>query len=286
MIRTYIKYNWNLMWKRKSFLFVFWGLMAISVFLPFYYLFTNWGVCTHLLPSADSLYIGNGDSDIWIYISELYPFLIILPFGFSYMDEKKSGVDIYIQTRGEKKKYYYGQLITCFLGTAFVFGVPFMVNVILNGMMFPVTGNSHIATVYAYDYNWASAIVGNGAENSGWIFKSFAIAHPQWNNVLYVMIMVIASGIMGMVSYAISLFVRTNRIVVLIINYLFFRALYVLSRFFGPGDDERMNLNLIEYLCNGYFVSNRNYVIFWIALFIFAVISIVSLQLFLKKIEE
>lgn len=287
MICTYLRYNWNLMWKRKSFLFVFWGLMIVSIAMPFVYVLTHWGAYSYMLPSADTLFMGNGDSDTWMYIKQLYPFFIVLPFGFSYIDEKNAGVDMYIQTRGERRTYYISQLITCFLGTAFVFLIPFLMNVILNGIMFPITGNSYIATTYAYDTNWVNAIVGYGQKTTnGWILKSLAIAHPQWYNVFYVFILSIASGVMGMLVYAISVLVKRNRLVVLIINYLLFKVLEVFSKLVGTGDDGRYNFDFVDYLCNGYFVEGRNYLFFILFLIAVLVISIVVVAKCWNRNEE
>lgn len=118
---NYVKYNLNLMTKQKTFQFVFALMMLISIAFPIYYVVTYWGVYDYALPSSHTLYIGNNVGICWEYLSLIFPFLIVLPYGFSFMNENKSGVLLYVQTRGERKDYYYGQLVACFVGTAFVF---------------------------------------------------------------------------------------------------------------------------------------------------------------------
>ncbi|MBD5087893.1 MAG: hypothetical protein HDT30_03605 [Clostridiales bacterium] len=288
MVRTYLEYNLRLMWKRKSFQFVFWGLLLLGIGMPFYYVIKYWGYYEYALPSADSLYIGNGDSMQWNYIMALFPFLITLPFGFSYLDEKKAGVNLYLQTRGNRKGYFYGQLLACFIGSAMVFFVPFLINVMLNGILFPITGNSYIATRYAYDWNWSAAITGAGTGN-GWFLKSVAIAHPQVYNFIYVCIIGIAAGIMGMLVYAISILVQRNRISVLVINFLLFQVYHVLGNLSEETikiDKFCVYLDFVGYMCNGFFQEGRKYSIFFAFLVIEVVVSIIVVRRCCKGNEE
>lgn len=276
------------MWKRKSFQFVFWGLLLLSIGMPFYYVIKYRGYYEYTLPSADSLYIGNGDSITWKYLKVLFPFLITLPFGFCYLDEKKAGVNLYLQTRGNRKGYYYGQLLACFIGAALVFFVPFLINVILNGILFPITGNSYIATRYAYDWNWSAAIMGVGTGN-GWFLKSVAIAHPQIYNFIYVCIIAITAGIMGMLVYAISILVQRNRIIVLVINFLLFQVYHVLGNLSEKTielDKFIVNLDFVGYMCNGFFAEGRKYSIYFVFLVMEVLVSVIVVSKCCKRNEE
>lgn len=290
MIKEYLKYNLRLMWKRKSFQFVFWGMILLCIVQPVYYVIKYWGSYIYELPSADTLYIANSGSDIWSYIQQLFSFLIVLPFGFSYLDEKKFGVNLYLQSRGERKAYYYSQLIACFIGTAMVILLPFLINIALNGIIFPINGNDYISTYDAYDYNWCSKIMGNGFKDKtlfqGHILKSIFIEHPQLYNVIYALIGGISSGVMGMFVYAISILVEKNRIWVLIINYLFFSVFTVLDRVIENIFPIYINVNLTEYLSDGHFNHGRVYPIYIAFLLLEVFISIGIVRRQWKKDEE
>lgn len=290
MVKEYLKYDLKLMWKRKSFQFVFFGMLFLGIGLSLFYVIQYWGSYMYELPSADTLYIANGRSDSWMYLEQLFPFLIVLPFGFVYLDEKKSGVSLYIQTRGERKAYYYSQLIACFIGTTMVILIPFLINILLNGILFPINGNDYISSYNAYDYNWCSQIVGDGFRSNtifhGFILKSIAVDHPQLYNVIYAFIAGISSGIMGMFVYAISLLVQKNRIWVLIINYLFFTVFAVLDRVMEEVLPVYINTNLTTYLANGHFGHGCVYPLYAVFLLAEVVASIFIVKRQSEKDEE
>ena len=91
----------------------------------------------------------------------LIPFLIVLPYGFSYISETRTGVKNYVQVRGSRKNYYYSQLCVCFLSVFLVFFVPLMINIGLNGVFFPVNGNNYVAGTHAGIFNWSADITGS-----------------------------------------------------------------------------------------------------------------------------
>jgi hypothetical protein len=109
-------------------------MMLIGVLMPFYYAAKYWGAYQYELPSADTLYMANGAGLCWNFIQLIFPFFIVLPYSLSFINENKIGVNFYVQTRGDRKTYYYSQMITCFLGTMLVFLIPLCLNILLNFM--------------------------------------------------------------------------------------------------------------------------------------------------------
>ena len=121
---NYIKYNLRLLLRQRTFHFTVFLLMALSIMLPIYYVIEFWGSYSYALPSADTLYIGNSGGILWNFFDLLFPFLIILPYSLSFTKESKSGVLLYVQTRGIRKNYYFSQAIVCFMGTFVAFIIP------------------------------------------------------------------------------------------------------------------------------------------------------------------
>lgn len=257
-MKDYLIYDLKLMIQKRTFRFAFFGMMFLCIGLPFFQLFQHWGEYEYALPSADTLYIANRDSEWWSYLSFIFPFLIVLPFGFSFMEEYKSGVLLYVQSRGERKSYYYAQMLTCFFGAAFVIFIPFMFNIIFNGILFPVNGNDAVMGYQKYDSNWCRWIMGDGyyldTLFKGAIFKHLAVDYPQINNLVFAVWAAFCSGMLSSFFYGISLLVKRGSIWVLIISYLFFRLFSMLDKIWEKAliFGVYVNLELKEYLAGGY----------------------------------
>lgn len=277
--------------RQKTFWFVFGLMLVLSIAIPVRYVIRFFGEYRYILPSADTLYIGNSGGNWWDYIALIFPFLVVLPYSLSFLNENKSGVVLYVQARGNRKTYYYSQLITCFIGTALVFLVPFLLNILLNAILFPVNGNDYISTYNAYDSNWTDTIMGKGFYRAtlfhGYLFKKIAIMHPQLYNVLYAFGIAIASGVMGMFTYAVSILLQKNTISLLIANYLFFSIFIVLDRVLEEGNifPVYINTNLTDYLSNGHFNHGLVYPIYLLFLLFEVVCSVLIIKSRLKKDE-
>ncbi len=254
----YLKYNLIIMSQKKTFRFVFFGMVILCVSLPLFQLMKHWGEYEYALPSADVLFVANGESEWWSYLSFLFPFLIILPYGFSFMDEHKNGVILYVLTRGERRTYYYAQMATCFIGTAITILIPFLLNILMNGILFPMTGNDAVMGYQKYDVNWCMRIMGQGfyknTLSEGAILKHLAIDLPQVRNILISLWTAIVSGVISCFFYGVSLLVKRGSIWILIISYLFFQFFVMLDNLWEEAEFFGMyvNLDLLDYLSGGY----------------------------------
>lgn len=267
-VKTYFYYNLHIMQKSKSFRFVMGFMLALCIALPVFYAVSYWGEYTYALPSADTLYIANSDGLCWDFLSWLFPFLLVLPYGFSYINEAEYGINLYLQSRENRRAYYYGQMLACFVGTALVILIPFLLNIALNAILFPVNGNDYISSYQAYDWNWTATVMGESFFRDtifyGYIFKSLAINHPLFYNLLYAVFAGVSSGIMGMFVYAISILVRKNRILVLILYFLFFQVFTVFDRLMEDIEiiPVYINLRITSYLSYGHLSYGEVYPLF------------------------
>lgn len=279
------------MTRRKTFQFAFALMLALSIIFPIYNVIKYWGCYEYALPSADTLYIGNGGGECWEYLQFVFPFIIVLPYSFSFLNENKSGVACYVQTRGGRKHYYYSQLITCFLGTAVIFFIPLLFNILLNSILFPINGNDYVSTYNAYDRNWVTTILGRGFYREtlfqGYVFKKVAIVHPQLYNLLYAVWTSVASGIMGMFAYSVSIILQKNTISLFIANFLFFSIFTVLDRISEESNlfSVYINTNLTDYLSNGHFNHGLVYPIYILFLLCELIVAVLIIKYRLKKDE-
>lgn len=257
-MKNLIRLNIRLMLKRKSFVFIMTLMLLLAVGIPIFFLVKYRGEYRYSLPSAETLFLINADSEWWGYISMLIPFMWVMPYGFSYLYEYKAGVSIYLKTRDTIKTYYYSQMFACFLGSAMVFLIPTFLNIILTAGIFEINGNDYVMGYQRYDTNWCNSIMGtNFYKNTlfhGALFKSLYINHPFIFSVLKCVWSSVEMGVFGVFVYSVSLIIKKGSVWLLMFVYVFnqlFRALnnsWLELEFFGI----YMNWNISDYLAGGY----------------------------------
>ena len=291
MFWTYIKYNFRVMTKKKLFWITLFGMRCLAIGMPFYHVWQYHGYYTYELPSADTLYLGNYNGLLWSYISMLIPFLIVLPYGFSYISEVRTGVKNYVQVRGTRRVYYFAQLCVCFFSVFLVFFVPLMINICLNGAFFSVNGNDYITLTHVGTFNWSSYITGSSFTKQvlhhGMILKQIAIDHPQLYNVIFAGIAAVGAGIMGMFIYALSLVLKKNYVYLLIANFLIFQLCIALNRFSYDGifSSVYVDLKPTDYLANRIIANGKDYIIFGILMLVEVIVSVVIIRRRTKRDE-
>lgn len=280
MFWTYVKYNFNIMIKKRLFWITFFGMLCLAIGMPIFYVWRYRGCYAYELPSADILYLGNSNGLVWEYICMLFPFLIVLPYGFSYISEVKTGVKNYVQVRGTRRAYYFAQCCVCFFSVFLVFFAPMLLNIILNGAFFPVNGNDPITLAQMGTSNWGSYITGSSFTKTvlhhGMICKQILIDHPQLYNVLFAGIAGMSAGVMGAFIYALSLIVKKNYVYLLVVNFLLFQLFFVANQFCYDGilSPIYVDLKLTDYLANRFIANGKDYRIFGIMMLLEMVVSI------------
>lgn len=278
-----IKYNLNIMMRKKTFRFSFGLVFALCVFLPFLYAFRYKGYCVAQLPAANTLYVGNAMGVAWKYIQLLFPFLVIFPYGMSFYEEARDGTILYIQIRNGRKQYYISQLIVCFIGGFLIIAIPFIINILLNTIIFPADANDYVSTYNKYTDNWIGSITGSSVIfpvwSKGYLLKGMFVNHPQLYNVLFALLSGGVAGIMSMLAYAFSLFVKKGRLFIFFLVYLFFQIFSMIdSVMFNRWDETNTYVctNITMYISNGLLQVGRVYWIFYIFL-LFVVLFVIKI---------
>jgi hypothetical protein len=244
--------------------------MILCIYLPFYYALKYKGVDTLQLPSASTLYVGNAVGLAWKYVQLLFPFLVIFPYSMSFFEESKAGMLMYVQVRNGRKQYYYSQLITCFIGGFIIICIPFLVNILLNSIIFPESGNDYISTYNQFTWNWRATITGSNVVfpvlYKGFILKNLFVNHPQLYNVLFAILSGFTAGIMSMLAYAFSMFIKKSRLFIFLMMYILFQAFAMLDSVLVDRWDETtiyVRTNIVEYISNGLLQPGKVYWLFW-----------------------
>lgn len=75
-------------------------------------------------------------SSVSYFLMEYFPFLVAIPTAFSYLNDKKSKVKLYIHSRAGERNYWYGKLIAVFVVTFLVFTIPFLIELGMSCLCF------------------------------------------------------------------------------------------------------------------------------------------------------
>ena len=78
------------------------------------------------------------DANTIILFVQLYPILVAFPAGFSYIKECQMREELHLTSRMGKDIYYISKLVAAFLCTIVVFVVPFLLEIVLNCISFPL----------------------------------------------------------------------------------------------------------------------------------------------------
>lgn len=224
---NYLKVNMRIMIKKKTFLFSLGIMLIICLTLPFIYFWNYRDYYVYQMPAAYSVFVGNDMGMAWKYIQLIMPFLVIFPYSMSFYDDSMSGVNIYYLTRGDRKKYYFSQMLTCFIGGVIVIGIPFLINILMNTIIFPAEGNDYLTTLNRYYVGWSSSVTGSNVVfktvSKGIVLKKLYVDYPQIYNIVITILASIIAGVMSIATYTFSLIIRKSRIFIFLFSYIFFQ---------------------------------------------------------------
>lgn len=171
----------------------------------------------------------NYNADMTTLFIMLYPILVTLPAGFSYVKEQQTKEEVYLITRLGKKNYMRGRLWAAFFTTAIIFSAPFLMEVILYAVSFPMNAKNDLFHLGLYEPEYADMV-----------HRYLGSALYIYSPVLYTVVMILffgaLSGVLGMLPVAVSQAVPVKfRVFLFLPNYLLLNATSYLQRMRGDG---------------------------------------------------
>ncbi len=166
-----------------------------------------YGVDIINVPSAyQQFFINARSNDSFVAIlCVISPFLICAAFSDSYVTESNNlFVPICIIREG-KNKYFFSKLIAVFICGAFVMVIPQLINMILCVITFPFESSY----MYTWDL-WQADIYTVDIASDWFLFKNLYISSPYVYFLVFMVICGILSGIIAVISYEISFFIRNK----------------------------------------------------------------------------
>lgn len=178
---------------------VLYGSNSFENLSPAYQYALNFGNYLRILSTLPQIYI-------------FFFFLIISPVAFAdtYILDRIHGVQKFIFTRCSKAKYIISKAVVVALAAIIVVTVPLLINQLLLLTIAPLN-SSNDSAMGIYD-SYRKTISGN---YDSFLFENF----PYLHNALIAVLTGLYAAVISLVAYAASLFIRVNRIIVLILPW-------------------------------------------------------------------
>lgn len=206
------------------------------------------------------------------YFLQVFPFLVVLPGGFSMLRDQQTGMRIFYTSKSGRKKYFAEKSIAVFGVSFAVFAIPLLLEVVLNVFSFPLPATGDLTNMHAYDPVYIE-LTGN------YLFSEFFVYAPYLYTVLMILLISVMAGILGLFSAAISLLGIKYKIFLFIPIYLILNGLTVIANFAG---NLSFSVNYFDYL-SLFECSPKNEIVYLGFGFIILIISIVIIAFKAKR---
>ena len=150
----------------------------------------------------------NYNADATLLFIQLYPILVVLPAGFALCKEQQSGQEVLMIARLGQLTYNFSKLIAAFCATMIVFTMPFMIELLLNCIAFPLTATGDMTNMDIYEPNYIQAV-------HRYLMSGLYIQSVYIYTIIGTLFMGIVSGILASFTVAFSAIVRVKYRIIL-----------------------------------------------------------------------
>ena len=268
-----IRMQMHVMFSRKSTIcmyFVMYILMLINFFgnVIQYYEYDIW----NMYHPMKLVFLGE-NSSLGFYFMQYYPFLVVMPAGFSYFTDKNSGELIFIETRTSKKNYYLGTMIATFATTFMIFTFPLFIEMILNCIAFPMEALGDQSNVQMFEPIYTEMI-------QGYLFSELWLFNPYIYTFAMIALFGVVSGILACFAAVVSMFgISKFKILLFVPVY----ALLYLLRIFKKSLNLEFTTNYFFYL-RIFCVEHLNETVYVLLLAI--LVAVIGMMLFIKMRKD
>lgn len=181
----------------------------------------------------------NHSASISLLLVMIYPILVTLPAGFAYVKEQQTKEEVLLMSRIGKTNYLSGKLWSAFFTTAIVFFIPFSLEIIMNCISFPLKAQCDLTNLSIYSAEYADIV-------HGYFGSSVYIISPILYALLGTVFFSILSGILGMLTVAVSFVFKVKyRVFLFLPNFL---ALHITSYWDKTRTSEEIRTSWYEYM--------------------------------------
>lgn len=218
--------------RQKSAVIVFYILLGLVMlnYISNVFIFQGTDVSAMVQPMRIlllSMDLANVNPTYLLILAEIYPLLVVFAAGFALVKEKQSGLSMLLEARLGRRSYLFSKLLAVFLTTVLVFTVPFLLEIVLNCLAFPLTASGDFTNGSIYDPE--PAILARNYFLSGLYYRS-----PYLYAVAGTFLFGVLSGVLAVLTFACSLVFKIKyRIVLFLPVFLFLNASIFLSGVFS-----------------------------------------------------
>lgn len=161
------------------------------------------------------------------------PLLAVIPYGWSYAMERKTGYAKMVQIRAGRISYFGAKYIATFLTGGVVIVVPLIFNLLFVACFVPAIQPTWIYSVY-YPYHY------------GAIWSYLFFTQPIIFEILYLILVFIFAGLFSVMGFAVS-FYTNKRVMAVLVPYFLILALHYSRRLlYGRVYKELSPLNFLH----------------------------------------
>lgn len=181
----------------------------------------------------------NYNADATLLLVQLFPLLVVCPAGFSLTREQHTGQELLMIARIGNRNYKFSKLLAAFLSTAIVFTVPFLLEILLNCLSFPLAATGDLTNWGPYDTNYIKSV-------HNYLISGLYVKAPYLYTVLGTLLFGVVSGMLGAFTMAFSSIIKFKfRILLFLPVYLLLNATLYLP---GLLPDIRFTTGWYDYL--------------------------------------
>lgn len=152
---------------------------------------------------------GNGHNGTHtLSLIRVYPLLVVCPAGFALAKEYQLGMRVYLVSRLGNFSYQVSKYLSVFLATMIIFTVPFLLEILLNCLSFPLSATGDPIYGEAFDINYIVKL-------NHYLMKSIYLYSPYLYAVIGTFLFGFVSGLLGVFTVAVSSLIKVKYNVVL-----------------------------------------------------------------------
>lgn len=151
----------------------------------------------------------------------LLPLLCSMSYADSYTVEKESGYRMAVQIRAGRARYFWGKAVVVATGSFVIAMLPFLLDQLFCLLAYPLASADNAFHLSAYEHSMYDEIVNAH-------FPDLHMNAPYLNNLAHILLNGLYGGVLGFLTFAISLHTKRGRIVVLSSTTILTLVMYIL----------------------------------------------------------
>lgn len=180
--------------------FVFYGFLFLVIIHSLGVISRFWGMDAVSMIEPMKLRIMYDETNqITIRLIQFFPFLAVIPAGFSYFDDSKNRTDIIIRTRSGNSAYVRDSLLSSFVVSFFTYWIPFMLEIGILSVAMDI-GISRDPSGLSYYQSGMQSYIGN------YFFADLYKTHPVLHAMAEVSVWAAIVGALASFAVAVSFF--------------------------------------------------------------------------------